>query len=72
MKTNRAIVVYLLGTMTQIGGVYSIIAVLRFNKVNYNNFIGLIFLAIAGLSTAICGCVVSKLTGKIKFISCVT
>lgn len=66
MKTNRAIVVYLLGAMTQIGVVCSIIAVLRFNEVNYNNFIGLIFLAIAGLSTAIWGCVVSKLTGKIK------
>lgn len=66
MKHRKIIMIYLMGAMIQIGIVCSIVAILRVNEINYNNFIGLIFLAVAGLSTAIWGCVASKLSGKIK------
>ena len=66
MKYKKIIMIYLMGTMTQMGIVCSIVAILRVNGIHYNDFIGLMFLAIAGLSTAIWGCVASKLSGRIK------
>ena len=66
MNYKKIIVIYLMGAMTQMGIVCSIVALLRVNGINYNDFIGLIFLAIAGLSTAIWGCIASKLSGRIK------
>lgn len=66
MKYKKIIMTYLMGTMTQMGIVCSIVAALRVNEINYNDFIGLIFLGIAGLSTVIWGCVASKLSGRIK------
>ncbi|MHC1748211.1 MAG: CPBP family intramembrane glutamic endopeptidase [Cellulosilyticaceae bacterium] len=66
MKYKKIIMIYLIGTMTQMGIVCSNVVALRVNGINYNEFIGLIFLATAGLSTAIWGCVASKLSGRIK------
>lgn len=65
MKDKKGIMIYLIGTMIQMGIVCSSVAALKVKGINYNEFIGLIFLAIGGLSTAIWGCVASKLSGRI-------
>lgn len=66
MKTYKGIVYFWLGTMLQIGIICCLIAVLKFNKINYNKIAELTFLVIGGLSSAIWGFIISRKTGRVK------
>ncbi len=57
---------YIIGTISQIGVVCFIVAILRINNIQYDSKLNLIFLAIGGLSSATWGTIISKKSQRIK------